>query len=386
MQYRKFGKLDWKPLALGFGFMRLPTIDGDAGRIDQEKATEMVRTAIDAGLNYIDTAYVYHNQTSETALGIALQDGYRDKVRIATKLPIWLVNESDDFDRMLDEELARLQTDHIDFYLMHSLNKSTWEKVQKLGLLEKAEAAVKDGRIRYIGFSFHDKVEVFKQIVDGYDNWTFCQIQYNYMDINHQAGTEGLRYAAEKGLAVVIMEPLRGGRLAADLPAAKPIWAQAENQRTPADWALQWLWSQPEVSVVLSGMSTLEQVEQNLESANASRVGLLNKEELDLIGKVRETLSSLSPIGCTACEYCLPCPNGVNIPYLFHLYNRIAVFDDLEGTIITYKTFVKEEERAENCIQCGECLSKCPQQLPISDWMPVIDEVLMNGKPYQKTV
>ena len=386
MQYRKFGKLDWKPSALGFGFMRLPTIDGDAGRIDQEKATEMVRTAIDAGLNYIDTAYVYHNQTSETALGIALQDGYRDKVRIATKLPIWLVNESDDFDRMLDEELARLQTDHIDFYLMHSLNKSTWEKVQKLGLLEKAEAAVKDGRIRYIGFSFHDKVEVFKQIVDGYDNWTFCQIQYNYMDINHQAGTEGLRYAAEKGLAVVIMEPLRGGRLAADLPAAKPIWAQAENQRTPADWALQWLWSQPEVSVVLSGMSTLEQVEQNLESANASRVGLLNKEELDLIGKVRETLSSLSPIGCTACEYCLPCPNGVNIPYLFHLYNRIAVFDDLEGTIITYKTFVKEEERAENCIQCGECLSKCPQQLPISDWMPVIDEVLMNGKPYQKTV
>ena len=386
MQYRKFGKLDWQVSALGFGFMRLPTIDGDAGHIDQEKATEMVRTAIDAGLNYVDTAYVYHNQTSETALGIALQDGYRDKVRIATKLPIWLVNESDDFDRMLDEELARLQTDHIDFYLMHSLNKSTWEKVQKLGLLEKAEAAVKDGRIRDIGFSFHDKVEVFKQIVDGYDNWTFCQIQYNYMDINHQAGTEGLRYAADKGLAVVIMEPLRGGRLAADLPAANPIWAQAKTQRTPADWALQWLWSQPEVSVVLSGMSTLEQVEQNLESADNSRIGLLNKEELDLIGKVRETLSSLSPIGCTACEYCLPCPNGVNIPYLFHLYNRIAVFDDLEGTIMTYKTFVKEEERAENCIQCGECLSKCPQQLPISDWMPVIDDVLMNGKPYQKTV
>ena len=386
MQYRKFGKLDWQVSALGFGFMRLPTIDGDAGHIDQEKATEMVRTAIDAGLNYVDTAYVYHNQTSETALGIALQDGYRDKVRIATKLPIWLVNESDDFDRMLDEELARLQTDHIDFYLMHSLNKSTWEKVQKLGLLKKAEAAVEDGRIRHIGFSFHDKVEVFKQIVDGYDNWTFCQIQYNYMDINHQAGTEGLRYAADKGLAVVIMEPLRGGRLAADLPAANPIWAQAKTQRTPADWALQWLWSQPEVSVVLSGMSTLEQVEQNLESADNSRIGLLNKEELDLIGKVRETLSSLSPIGCTACEYCLPCPNGVNIPYLFHLYNRIAVFDDLEGTIMTYKTFVKEEERAENCIQCGECLSKCPQQLPISDWMPVIDDVLMNGKPYQKTV
>lgn len=386
MQYRKFGKLDWEVSALGFGFMRLPTIGGDAGKIDQEKATEMLRTAIDAGMNYVDTAYVYHDQTSETALGIALQDGYRDKVRIATKLPIWLVNESDDFDRMLDEELERLKTDHVDFYLMHSLNKSTWEKVQKLGLLEKAEAAVKDGRIRYIGFSFHDKVEVFKEIVDGYDHWTFCQIQYNYMDINHQAGTEGLRYAAGKGLAVVIMEPLRGGRLAADLPAANPIWAQAKTQRTPADWALQWLWSQPEVSLVLSGMSTLEQVEQNLASADNSRVGLLNKEELDLIGKVRETLSSLSPIGCTACEYCLPCPNGVNIPYLFHLYNRIAVFDDLEGTRFTYKTFVKEEERAQNCIQCGECLSKCPQQLPISDWMPVIEDVLMNEKPYQTAI
>jgi predicted aldo/keto reductase-like oxidoreductase len=386
MQYRKFGKLDWEVSALGFGFMRLPTIGGDAGKIDQEKATEMLRTAIDAGLNYVDTAYVYHNQTSETALGIALQDGYRDKVRIATKLPIWLVNESDDFDRMLDEELKRLQTGHVDFYLMHSLNKSTWEKVQKLGLLEKAEAEVKDGRIRTIGFSFHDKFEVFKQIVDGYDKWTFCQIQYNYMDINHQAGTAGLRYGAEKGLAMVIMEPLRGGRLAADLPAAKPIWAQAKNQRTPADWALQWLWNQPEVSVVLSGMSTLEQVEQNLESANQSRVGSLSKEELDLIGRVRETLSSLSPIGCTSCEYCLPCPNGVNIPYLFHLYNRIAVFDDLEGTRLTYKTFVKEEERAENCIQCGECLSKCPQQLPISDWMPVIEDVLMNEKPYQTAI
>jgi hypothetical protein len=386
MQYRKFGKLDWQASALGFGFMRLPTIDGDAGHIDQEKATEMVRTAIDAGLNYVDTAYVYHNQTSEIALGIALQDGYRDKVRIATKLPIWLVKDSSDFDRMLDEELERLQTDHIDYYLMHSLNASTWEKVQKLGLLEKAEAAVQDGRIRYIGFSFHDKLETFKKIVDGYDKWTFCQIQYNYMDINHQAGTAGLHYAAEKGLAVVIMEPLRGGRLAADLPAANPIWARAKTQRTPADWALQWLWSQPEVSVVLSGMSTLEQVEQNLKSANASSVGLLNQEELDLIGKVRETLSSLSPIGCTACEYCLPCPNGVNIPYLFHLYNRIAVFDDLEGTRVTYNTFVKDEERAKNCVQCGECLSKCPQQLPISDWMPVIEDVLMNDGAYQRSV
>jgi predicted aldo/keto reductase-like oxidoreductase len=386
MQYRKFGKLDWQASALGFGFMRLPTIDDNPAHIDQEKTTEMLRYAVDAGLNYVDTAYVYHQQTSETALGIALQDGYRDKVHIATKLPIWMVNDSGDFDRMLDEELKRLQTDHIDFYLMHSLNQGTWEKLQKLNLLKKAEDAIKDGRIRYVGFSFHDKLKVFKEIVDAYDKWTFCQIQYNYMDIKEQAGTAGLRYAADKGLAVVIMEPLRGGRLAADLSAAKPIWAQAEHKRTPADWAFQWLWSQPEVSVVLSGMGTLEQVKQNLVSADESKIGLLNQEELDMISEVRETLAGLSPIGCTSCEYCLPCPNGVKIPYLFHLYNRIAMLDDLDGVRFTYKTFVAEGEKAKNCIQCGECLSKCPQQIPISDWMPVIEDVIGNGQPFQKSI
>jgi predicted aldo/keto reductase-like oxidoreductase len=386
MQYRNFGKLDWQVSALGFGFMRLPTIDGDPGNIDQEKATEMVRHAIDAGLNYVDTAYVYHNQTSEAALGEALKDGYRKKVRIATKLPIWLVEKTEDFDRMLDEELERLQTDTIDFYLMHSLDKGNWEKVQKLGLLKKAEAAVKDGRIRHIGFSFHDKLEVFKQIVDGYDKWTFCQIQYNYMDVAFQAGKAGLRYAADKGLAVVIMEPLRGGKLAADLPAARPIWAQAETKRTPADWALQWLWSQPEISVVLSGMSTLEQVEQNLASAKQSRVGLLKKAELDMIGQVRETLAGLSPIGCTRCEYCMPCPNGVNIPGVFEYYNRVAMYNDLEGVRNQYSMFMNEDQRAKNCIECGECLSKCPQGIPISDWMPVIEDVLGNGQPYQTAI
>ena len=386
MQYRKFGKLDWQVSALGFGFMRLPTIGGDAGHIDQEKATEMLRTAIDAGLNYVDTAYVYHNQTSETALGIALLDGYRDKVRIATKLPVWLVKDSGDFDRMLDEELLRLQTDHVDYYLMHSLDRGGWAKVQKLGLLQKAEDAVKDGRIRYIGFSFHDKLDIFKQIVDGYDKWTFCQIQYNYMDIEFQAGTAGLRYAAEKDLAVVIMEPLRGGRLAADLPAAQPIWAEAKTQHTPADWALQWLWNQPEVSVVLSGMNTLEQVEQNLASADRSGIGSLKQEELDMISRVRAALADLSPIGCTRCEYCLPCPNGVNIPGVFDYYNRIAMFNDIDGPRFQYKLFMDEDKRASQCIQCGECLSKCPQGIPISDWMPVIADVLEKGQPYQTAV
>ncbi len=382
MQYRKFGNLDWQVSALGFGCMRLPIIGNDAGNIDQEKTTEMIHAAVEAGVNYFDTAYLYHEQKGEKALGIALQGGYRERVRIATKLPVVIVEKTDDFDRMLDEELERLQTDVIDFYLMHSIDEEKWEKVQRLDLLKKAEAAVADGRIRYIGFSFHDRLEVFKRIIDGYDNWTFCQIQYNYMDVNFQAGREGLHYAAGKGLPVVIMEPLRGGKLAAEIPAVKPIWDSAPIKRTPVDWALQWLWSQPEVSVVLSGMSTLKQVQENIASANRSRIGLLSAEELAIIDKVRDTLLGLSPIDCTRCEYCLPCPQGVNIPRVFDYYNRAAIYGNLDEVRSAYRQNVDDAEKAGNCIQCEECLPKCPQQLPISEWMPVIEDVLVYNHPY----
>ena len=382
MQYRKFGKLDWQTSVLGLGCMRLPVIDGNSGKIDQEKTNEMIHTAIEGGVNYFDTAYVYHEQTSETALGIALQGGYREKVHIATKLPIWLVNTADDFDRLLNEELERLQTDHIDFYLLHALNKNSWEKVKKLDLFTRAEAAIADGRIRYLGFSFHDSLDVFKDIVDGYDKWTFCQIQYNYMDEEFQAGKVGLQYAAAKGLAVVIMEPLRGGKLAKDLPASRPIWASADKQRTPADWALQWIWNQPEVSVVLSGMSTLEQVQQNIVSAGNSGVDSLSPEELKLFVQAKDALKQRSPIPCTACEYCLPCPNGVNIPANFDLYNRIAMYEDLNGARFEYKNFFSNPEKASECIQCDECLSKCPQTIEISSWMPVIDEVLTGKRDF----
>jgi predicted aldo/keto reductase-like oxidoreductase len=386
MQYRKFGKLDWQVSALGFGCMRLPIIGGKSSHIDQEKVTEMIHTAIQAGVNYFDTAYGYHDQMSEVALGKTLQGGYRRRVRIATKSPVWLIQASADFDRLLDEQLQRLQTGTIDFYLLHALNHDSWAKVQQQELLRRAEAAKADGRIRYFGFSFHDNLEAFKQIVDGYDAWDFCQIQYNYMDTMVQAGTEGLQYAAAKGLGVVIMEPLLGGKLALDLPAARPLWDSAEQKRTPVDWALQWLWNQAEVSLVLSGMNTLEQVQENLRSASVSGPGVLNPAEVELITRVRDAVNGLSPIPCTRCEYCLPCPNGVNIPRNFDAYNRAAMYAALEDFRIEYKRWIPDDQKAAACIQCDECFSKCPQQIPISAWMPVVDEVLGLDRPYRKSL
>jgi predicted aldo/keto reductase-like oxidoreductase len=382
MNYRKFGKLDVQISALGFGCMRLPTIDGKSGNIDQTEATRMIRCAIDSGVNYIDTAYGYHERMSEIAVGKALQDGYRQKVKLATKLPVWLVNETGDFDKLLNEQLDKLQTDHVDFYLMHALNRDSWKKVVDLGLLQRAEAAIADGRVRHIGFSFHDDLDTFKQIVDGYDQWTFCQIQYNYMDIENQAGTEGLQYAASKGLAVIVMEPLLGGKLARHIPALDSIWETTETQRAPADWALQWLWNQPEVTLLLSGMSTMQQVEENLASASCSGIAILSADEQAVIASVREKIKQLSPIPCTKCEYCLPCPNGVNIPRNFEVYNEGAMYFDHDNARRAYKQWIKDDEKAAQCIQCQECEDKCPQKILISQWLPVLDEVLGLDRPY----
>ncbi len=380
MQYRKFGKLDWKVSALGFGCMRLPLRDpSDPATIDEERATEMVRYAIDHGVNYVDTAYPYHKGESERFVGRVLQDGYREKVHLATKLPIWEINSQDDADRVLDEQLEKLQTDHVDFYLFHAMNKERWEKAQQLDLFTWAEKAVADGRVRYLGFSFHDTLDVFKRIVDGYDGWTFCQIQYNYMDIEEQAGTEGLRYAASKGLAVVVMEPIRGGRLANPPEPVKALWAQAPVQRSPAEWALQWVWNQPEVSVVLSGMSTLQQVMENVESASRSKVGLLSEEELAIIAQVRAKYRELSPIPCTNCKYCLPCTVGLDIPGLFAMLNEGVMYNILDDRRRQYQR-LEAEKQAEACIACRECEAKCPQNIPISEWMPVVHEVLGEGK------
>ena len=377
MQFRTFGTLDWKPSALGFGAMRLPTFDNDPAQIDEAESTKMVRYAIDHGVNYVDTAYPYHRENSERFLGRALQDGYRERVKLATKMPCWKIEKAEDFDLYLNEQLEKLQTDHVDFYLLHGLNGKRWDDMHSLNVLDWAENAIASGRIGYLGFSFHDKYDAFQQIVDASDLWTFCQIQYNYMDIEYQAGTKGLHYAAEKGLAVVVMEPLRGGQLTKSVPpSVQEIWEGAPVQRTPAEHALQWVWNQPEVSVVLSGMSTFEQVQQNVESAGRSGAGVLTAEELALYDRAREAYEALCPIPCTDCKYCLPCPSGVNIPRVFDIYNGAMIYDSLERARFVYNNFVNEDERANFCIECGECLEKCPQQIEIPDWLAKAHEVL----------
>jgi len=279
MHYRPFGRLDWQVSALGFGAMRLPILDGDPGRIDEPAAAALVRSAIDGGVNYVDCAWPYHRENAEPFLGRALRDGYRARVRLATKLPCWLVKEADDFDRYLDRQLERLDTGKIDFYLLHALDGDRWREMRDRRVLPRAERAIGDGRIGCLGFSFHDTYPAFEEITLGYDGWTFCQIQYNYLDTEYQAGTRGLELAAGRGLAVVVMEPLRGGLLAGNAgqrstmglpPTIQAQWDGASVSRSPAEWALQWLWNRPEVSTVLSGMSTLAQVEENLAAASRS--------------------------------------------------------------------------------------------------------------------
>ncbi len=369
MQYRTFGKLDWKPSALGFGAMRLPVIDNDPAKIDESEATKMIRYAIDHGVNYVDTAYPYHGGQGELFVGRVLRGGYREKIKLATKLPSWLIKTSADFNRYFDEQLERLQTDHIDFYLLHGLNKDCWTNLRNLGVLRWAERVMVKGQIHHLGFSFHDAFVIFKEIVDAYDNWTLCQIQYNYMDVDYQAGARGLKYAADKGLALVIMEPLRGGQLTKNppQPVAK-LWATAPQQRTPADWGLQWVWNQPEVSVVLSGMSTMQQVIENVASADRSGVGTLTADELALIGRVRDVYRKLAPIPCTNCKYCMPCPNGVNIPRILEIYNDAIMYHNKKVARIAYQ-WVEKEQRANLCLECRECEDRCPQDIPIAEWL-----------------
>ena len=379
MEYRDFGKLDWKVSALGFGAMRLPTTDGDprSANIDEAEAIRMVRHALDKGVNYLDTAYIYHGGNSEIVVGKALRDGYRQKARLATKSPLWIVQSEADFDRLLNEQLQRLQTDHIDFYLLHGINERTWRNVVlKYNLMERANAAIRDGRIRYLGFSFHDEFPLFAEILEAYDGWTFCQIQYNYMDTENQAGTKGLKLAAAKGLAVVVMEPLLGGRLANPPAAIRELIDRSEIQRSPVEWALQWLWDQPEVSVVLSGMSNMLQVNANLDYARRAAIHSFHAADLEVVEQLRQKYRTRTVIPCTKCNYCMPCPSGVSIPRNFELFNDAHLYDDISTARFIYGVFLPDLERASACTACRACEDLCPQKIAISEWMPKIAAAL----------
>ena len=369
MLYRKMTKAAPDLSILGFGCMRLPALEN--GQIDEDQATSMIRYAIDHGVNYVDTAYPYHNGESEPVVGRALADGYREKVHLATKLPSWLIKTREDMDRYLDEQLERLRTDHIDFYLVHGLIRPFWENLSTLGVTDFLTDALADGRIRYAGFSFHDTTELFREIVKSYD-WTFAQIQYNFMDEHYQAGTEGLEYAAKRGLGIVVMEPIRGGLLARDLAGVSEIWKKARVRHSPAEWALRWVWNHPEVTVVLSGMSTPEQVRQNVAIADSGVPLSLTRSELSLYGKVRKELKKRITIPCTGCKYCVPCPHGVSIPECFEFYNSAHMYDNEEQGRQLYTMFLGgffdgTPHYASVCQECGECEEKCPQSLPIRE-------------------
>ncbi len=386
MLYREFGRDGWEASILGFGCMRLPTRDGAPGSadIDEDEAVRMIRRAIDAGVNYLDTAYTYHEGRSEALLGKALRGGYRDRVRIATKSPVWMVEKADDFDRFLEEQLRRLRAGPIDYYLFHGLNRKRWESVRAQGLLARAEAAVSDGRIGHIGFSFHDDHDAFREIIDGYDGWSMCLMQYNYMDTEFQAGTRGLHYAAARGIAVAVMEPLLGGRLARPPAEVRELFAAHAEERTPAQWALQWIWDHAEVAVVLSGMGSMEELEENVITAAGAAGRRLGREDLELIARARATLESKAAIPCTRCGYCLPCPQGVDIPGMFDLYNSGIIFEDLDACRLRYRRFYPQGERAGACTACGECEERCPQGIAVSEAMPEVHAVLGEGRPYAR--
>jgi len=378
MLYRTVPKTGEKLSILGFGAMRLPT---RMGKIDEERATKQIRGAIDQGINYIDTALPYHGGDSERFLGRALQEGYREKVKLATKLPPQSVHTREDMDRILDIQLKKLKTDHIDYYLLHGLGAESWKKLCDLGVLEFLEKAKSSGKIRNAGFSFHGDRKTFREIIDRYD-WTFCQIQYNFLDENNQAGTEGLQYAGSKNIAVMVMEPLRGGMLSTHLPAeVKQVYAKAPVQRSAAEWALRWVWNHPEVTVVLSGMNDEGHIDENIKTCQTALPHTMSDAELATVTEVAGLYKRLMKVGCTGCAYCMPCPSGVNIPMCFSIYNDYhigashLIARGMYGGMLMGGVMAGRSD-ASLCKGCGKCAKACPQHIAIPQELKKVNSTM----------
>ncbi|MDR1924227.1 MAG: aldo/keto reductase [Planctomycetaceae bacterium] len=383
MNFRKFGRDGHKVSVLGYGCMRLPTESGKTdGTVIESEAKRLVRHAIDSGVNYIDTAKVYHDSRCEEIVGKILQNGYREKVLIATKLPIWDVKSKTDADRIFDEQRRDLKTDRIDVYLLHNIQRGYWDTVQKFDLIEWGIKKRESGEIGYFGFSFHDSYDFFVEVVNAYDGWDFCQLQYNYVGESVQAGRCGVNYASKRGMSVVVMEPLLGGCLANPLGKMADLfeWNQHEGRDyQPVDLALRWIWDQPQISVVLSGMSAYNQVKQNLKIASRKDYGKLTQEELQFILRLQREYDKSLPIKCTKCRYCMPCPDGVDIPLNFELYNNHSAITKMKEeksenilNKILYNSMSKQQ-KASNCVKCGKCEKICPQNLPIREYLKTIN-------------
>ncbi len=372
MLYRRMNDIDEKLSLLGFGGMRFPL--KESGEVDEDEAIRLIRRAIDSGVNYVDTGYTYHGGKSEVIIGRALGDGYREKVFLADKLPIWLVKKEEDVSRYLEEQLERLGVDCIDMYLIHCIDEEGWATVKNCRVLPRLEELKAEGKIGHIGFSFHDQYPLFEEVIDAYP-WEFCQIQLNYMDREFQAGLAGLRYAARRGIPVVIMEPLKGGRLTDSVPdVIREVWDRASRRRTPAEWAFSWVAAQSGVVTILSGMSSAAQLEENLRIFSDEHLADLSEEDLALIDQVADLYRQLIIYPCTECRYCMPCPSGVLIPRLIRYYNDWCAYDQNPKLKEEYLTWQDPGEHAVNCVKCGKCEEACPQHLPVMEIMGRIVE------------
>ena len=373
MEYRLMERLEERPSLLGFGCMRLPTVPDSNGVVDEAKTKEMIGRAINAGVTYFDTAYPYHSGQSEKVLGRVMKNWDRKQYLLATKLPLWLIKSRDDVERVFAEQLERLQTDYVDFYLFHGIGKDRWQLMKDLELIPLLEQYQKQRKIRHLGFSFHDDYEVFEEVMNA-RQWDFCQIQLNYMDENFQAGLKGCRLAEKLGVPIIVMEPVKGGSLATLPEDVAAYFRQQDPSKSIASWAVRWAAGAPAVKVVLSGMSNMEQVEDNIKTFDSFHP--LNEQEQKTVAKVVEAIRARVKNGCTGCQYCMPCPFGVDIPRNFAVWNEHAMYQNDRHARYMYQTVLTEEQRADHCQKCGACETKCPQKISIRADLQRLDQDL----------